>query len=661
MDNRLWRFMALLVVFAIAMGTVGCQTSEEPAAQPEGEQGAVEEVATEEPAAEAHSQVPLDTYVIATIGEPESLDPAWTYETSGAGIESQIYEGMVYFNREKADEFVPALAESWEVSDDGLVYTFNIREGVTFHEGGTLEPHDIAYSLQRALLQDRSDGPMWLFQEPILGTSSVEQLALETAGMAEVEEATLDDVPPEVTTAICELVQTAVSADDEAGTVTIMVQQPTPWFLQLASQVWAGAEDQEWMVEQGDWDGSCETWTEFHDPAAEESVLFDKANGTGPYKLAQWKKGQEITLEGNEDYWRTEPMWDGGPSGPPALKHIVIQTIDEWGTRFAKLSAGEADTVVVPRAEISQVDPMVHIVYYGGDDSAESEVLNEDGWLVLYKGYPTVSMTAAMFNFDINPDSEFIGSGSLDGEGIPPDFFSDIHVRKGFNYCFDWDTFIAEALQGEGFQARGPIIKGLQGYSDDSDIYSFDIDKCEEELSQAWDGQLPETGFTMNLAYNQGNDTRKMAAEILAEGLARVNENYVINVVSLEWPSFLDARSARSLPISVSGWLEDYHDASNWVHPFMHSKGAYARAQSFPPDMQQTYDELIDQGVLETDEAKRDEIYAQLQQLAYDDAIDIFLHQATGRAYMNEQVKGWYVNPLAPSTWYYPLYKESTQ
>ena len=666
MDIRLLRLLALLVALTMALGTAACQTSEEPAAQDSGEQGnvAVEEPVVEEPAVEepeSVSQVPDDTYVVVTIGEPESLDPAWTYETSGAGIESQMYEGVTYFNRDKADEFVPALATDWTVSDDGLNYTFTIREGVTFHAGGTLEPHDIAYSLQRAMLQDRADGPMWLFNEPILGTSSIEQMALELAGITDTEEATLDDVPADITVKMCETVKAAVSADDEAGVVVISVQQPTPWLLQLLSQVWAGALDQEWMVEQGDWDGSCETWTEYHSPAAEESILFTQANGTGPYMLGQWKKGEELTLEGNPNYWRTEPIWEGGPSGAPALTHVIIQYIDEWGTRFAKLSAGEADTVIVPRAEISQVDPMVKTVYFGNDASADSEVMNEDGWLTLYRDFPTVAMTAAMFNFDINPESEFIGTGALDGEGIPPDFFADINVRRGFNYCFDWDTFIAEGLQGEGFQARGPIIEGLQGYDANSDVYTFDLDKCAEEMALAWDGALPDTGFKMTLAYNEGNDERKMASEILAEGLALASPNYQIEVVSLEWPSFLDARRAESLPISVSGWLEDYHDASNWVHPFMHSKGAYARAQGFPEEMQTRYDELIDAGVAETDEAARVEIYKQLQQAAYDDAINIFLYQATGRSYMNGALQGWYANPLAPSTWYYPLSKVPMQ
>ncbi len=661
MQLRDWRIVALSLLCSLALVAVACgpQKTEVPGGEPGAEEAVTEPAVVED---EAASRVPADTFVSVTIGEPESLDPAWTYETTGAGYEANMYDSLIYFAREKPDEFVPALATEWDLSDDGLTYTFTIRDGVTFHEGGTLEPHDIAYSIQRALLQDRVDGPMWLYLEPLLGTSSIESLALETAGLSEEvaegeESPTLADVPEEVKLAICENVKAAVSADDEAGTVTIVVLQPTPWLLQLLAQAWGSALDQEWMIEQGGWDGTCETWPAFHSPAAEESVLFNAANGTGPYMLGGWKPGQEITLEANEEYWRTEPVWPGGPSGPPALKHILLQKVDEWGTRFTKLSAGEADTVVVPRAEISQVEPMVHTVYTGGDETAPSESVNEDGTLKLFLGYPTVAMTAAMFNFDINADSEFIGSGTLDGFGIPVDFFSDIHVRRGFNYCFDWDTYIEQALQGEGIQARGPIIQGLQGFSEDSDVFTYDLAKCEEELALAWDGALPETGFEMTLAYNEGNDTRKMAAEILAEQVALVNENYQIEVIDLEWPSFLDARRGRRLPISVSGWLEDYHDASNWVHPFMHSNGAYARAQSFPSDMQAEFDALIDKAVLETDEAVRDELYSQLQQMAYEEAINIFLHQATGRFYINQQVTGWFNNPLTPGLWYYAYSK----
>jgi peptide/nickel transport system substrate-binding protein len=657
---------SLGLVLVITMGVSACRGGgQAPAGEPEGTVPAtLGETSEAGPAAAPESKVPADTLVQVGIGEPQSLDPPWTYETAGSGLQANIYEGLLYFDREKPDAYVPALATDWQVSDDGLTYTFTIRDGVTFHEGGTLEPHDIAYSLQRGLLQSRSEGPMWLFLEPLLGTSSIEDLAVETAGLSAAEgqpKPTLEQVPDAAKAQVCEAVKAAVGSDDQAKSVTLRLTSPAPWFPQLLSQPWASVLDQEWMAEQGDWNGDCGNWAEYFDPEAQESVLFDRANGTGPYTLGSWKKGQEITLEANGDYWRTEPIWEGGPSGPPALQHVVLQFVEEWGTRFAKLQAGEADVVAVPRAQIDQLEPLIHTEYLGADEQAESKVINENGSLKLFRGYPSVSAEAAIMNFNVNTEGgkEFIGSGALDGEGVPADFFSDEHVRRAFNYCFDWETYLQDAMRGEGVQTRGPIIAGLQGYSEDSTIYSFDPDQCKSELEQAWGGQVAANGFKLVAAYNQGNEARQTAAEILADNLAQVDPRYVVEPQGLEWPTFLDATNSHKVPLFFLGWLEDYHDAGNWVHPFMHSAGAYSAGQGFPAEMQAQFDGLIEQALVETDSAKRSQTYAELQRLAIEEAIDIFMAQATGRFYINRAVSGWFNNPLTPGLWYYALSKPS--
>jgi peptide/nickel transport system substrate-binding protein len=236
---------------------------------------------TEEPmAAVVPEYKNADTYVaIMGAGEPETLDPAWTYETAGSAIENNIYEGMVWFEKDRTDSFVPILSTDWSVNDIGDVWTFNIREGVTFHKGGTLEPHDVAYSLQRALLQDRIDGPHWMTLEAFFGLYTVEDLALEISGAEAFEDVSDADL-----VATCEKVKEAVVADDEAGTVTYNLYMATPWFLSMMANSFMGAvTDREWMVENGAWDGDCATWVQWHDPAAEDTILFNEANGTGPY------------------------------------------------------------------------------------------------------------------------------------------------------------------------------------------------------------------------------------------------------------------------------------------------------------------------------------------------------------------------------------------
>ena len=167
-----------------------------------------------------------------------------------------------------------------------------------------------------------------------------------------------EELTPADLVKVCEDVKTKVVADDAAGTVTYNLAQPVPWFLALASQQFLGGiVDQEWMTEKGDWDGDCKTWTKFADPAAEGTILFKEANGTGPYKLDHWTSGEEIVMTANEDYWRTEPMWEGGPSGVAKIKRVVIKNIDEWGTRLSMLQAGDADEIYTPPQYRPQLEP----------------------------------------------------------------------------------------------------------------------------------------------------------------------------------------------------------------------------------------------------------------------------------------------------------------
>ncbi len=624
----------------------------------------VEKVVTATPEPEAE-EAPLpvispsnrnpDTYMVITgAGEQETLDPSWTYETRGFAVETNVYESLLFFNREKTDEFVPVLATNWEPNEAGDVWTFNIREGVTFHEGGTLEPHDVSYSIHRGLLQDRIDGPHWMTLEAFFGLYTVEDLAVQTYCEAEgldeeaCGEVTFDMVDDASLVATCEKVKSAVVADDEAGTVTYNLFQPTPWFLAMLNNVFMGAVlDSEWMAEQGDWDGSCDNWVAYHDPAAEDTILFNKANGTGPYKLDYWTPGEETVLLANEDYWRQEgdPVWEGGPSGPAKIKRVVLINIPEWGTRQAMFEAGDADYIYVPAQYRPQLEPYYKTVCNVKEECSED---NPEGYILAYRDLPEVAMTPAQFNWNINVEggNPYIGSGELDGNGIPPDMFQDEHVRYGFNYCFDFDAMIQEALAGEGQQAQGPIIAGMMGYREGEDpLFSYDPAKCEEELKQAFDGQLWENGFYMQMAYNTGNDTRRLSSEILKAGLEAVNDKFNITVVGMPWPVLLESRRSGKLPIYVGGWLEDFHDPHNWVQPFLHSQGGYGRVINMPEDLAAEYDAMIEEAASLTDPEARRAIYEEIQLRAQTDAVVIWMYQPVNRYHFQPWIKGFYWNP----------------
>jgi peptide/nickel transport system substrate-binding protein len=284
---------------------------------------------------------------------------------------------------------------------------------------------------------------------------------------------------------------------------------------------------------------------------------------------------------------------------------------------------------------------------------------NPNGPLRLFIGYPTTSRTDALFIFDINTEggNPFLGSGQLDGNGVPPDFFSNVHVRKAFNYCFDWDSYIQEALIGEAVQNYGVIIPGMLGYNPDGPHYSFDLEQCQAEIEQAWDGAVAENGFRLQVAFNTGNVTRQTIAQILQTNFRQIDPKYNIEIIGLPWPSFLNAVLASRLPISVSSWIEDIHDPHNWAQPF--TVGIYADRQMFPDELRDQFQEYVSVGVATTDNIERQLIYEGLNQLDYDEAPAIRLAVNIDRHYEQRWVDGWYFNPIysSPYNYYYAMSK----
>ena len=440
------------------------------------------------------------TLIHVTIAEPESLDPSWQYDTASNALVFNVYEPLLFYEREKIDEFVPVLSTGWDVSDGGKTYRFTIREGVRFHEGGTLEPHDAAYSIWRGLLQDRAGGPQWVLLEPLLGVSGIEELATQIAGAKSFEE-----VDAASLAATCERVKQSVTFDDDTGTVTFALNKPFGPFLQILASGWGSVADMEWMIDQGAWDGDCATWTRWRDPAAEESVIFKKMNGTGPFKFERWDAGEEWSIVRNDDYWLEEPLWEGGPSGPPQLERAVAKVVKEWGTRLAMFQAGDADSIFVPRQFVTQLGPMVKEQYEGGESSpSKLTISNPSGTIRVFKGIPTVSSVDAFFTFQVNTEggNPFVGTGKLDGLGIPSDFFSNEHVRRAFVHAFDYQTFIEDVFLGEASQRSGPIISGHIGHSPLQPVPVFDPQKAEQEFKLVYDGELWDTGFFLVLTYN---------------------------------------------------------------------------------------------------------------------------------------------------------------
>jgi peptide/nickel transport system substrate-binding protein len=296
-----------------------------------------------------------DVITVVTSGDTDTLDPALAYDTSSGEIIQNVYETLIFYDGVATDKFVPQLAtevptiENGGISADGKTWTFKIREGVKFHEGGDLTASDVAYSLQRGLLQGGYSSPQWLLAEPFFGVGLDDITMLVDEGASADDRESLLANDPAKLVAACETVKAAIVADDAAGTVTLNLAQAWGPMLPTLANSWGSIMDSEWVVENGGWDGSCDTWQNYYGMTSAEDPFTSIANGTGPYKVSLWTPNEETVLEAFDGYWGT----------PANVKTVIRKIVEEFGTRFSMLQQGDADIIYVPAEQRPQVDPLV--------------------------------------------------------------------------------------------------------------------------------------------------------------------------------------------------------------------------------------------------------------------------------------------------------------
>ncbi len=358
-------------------------------------------------------------------------------------------------------------------------------------------------------------------------------------------------------------------------------------------------------------------------------------NGTGPFMLERWdKKNKEIILVRNDNYWQA----------PARLKRVIIKGVNEFATRRLMLSAGDADIISAERSQLSQLRGLPGI-----------DIIDD---------LPSIEMNPAVFfTFRVNPaGNSHIGSGKLDGEGIPPDFFSDLDVRKGFAYALDREVYIRDVYQGKGTPATGCIPKVLPGADAEAPRYIYDLKKAEEHFKKARGGEVWEKGFHFNLTYNEGNIPRQTLCQILKVNVEKLNPKFKIDIRPVQWSTYLDASQKKMLPMYTVGWGADYPDAHNFVFPMLQSLGNYPDQQGYKnPEV----DRLIELAISETDPGIRKELYSTILALAYEDVPHLVILDTVDLMVKRSWLKGWYYNAVTSDSSgvgdFYPIYKDATE
>ena len=270
---------SIFAVLAIVLVVAGCAAPVAPSGAPA--------AATSAPGEEAAAGDASNTLVIAIAEDTASLDPGRAFETLPSIIHKATYQTLVTFPPDSVESVIPNLAKSWEISEDGLVYTFTLDENATFANGSAVTADDVVFSFNR--MKNLTANPSFL-----------------ATGIASVEA-------------------------PDAATVVLTLTQPDPSI--LAKLVFGAFS----VVSKAD--VTANGGTDAADAATADTAetwLNSNSAGSGPYVLESWDPGVETVLVRNENYW-------GTPAGHRA-RHLPQHP----GSRHAEAPASKPATSTSP-------------------------------------------------------------------------------------------------------------------------------------------------------------------------------------------------------------------------------------------------------------------------------------------------------------------------
>lgn len=308
------KFLALLLVLVMAISVLAsCKPADTPA-----DADKPAETTTDEGKDEGKEEAPADTGAITempTDGEPDAdqyintfdtahpntLDPAKGNDSYGNGILLNILEPLVRIQDVKGQmgsvEYVPAGAESWDVSEDGLTYTFHVREGNMWNDGTPVTAKDYEYGIKRCI-DPRTACPYANNTYYIKGAEKVNK-----AKLADGEEPDYSEVG-------------VVAKDDK--TLEITLEHPVPFFIDIVTTRIFFPQRQD-LVEQ------------YQDTY---STSPETAPQCGPFILKDWVINSEQNYVKNDNYWDKDNV---------KLSKYKVSIIKDSNTIYNALKAGQID------------------------------------------------------------------------------------------------------------------------------------------------------------------------------------------------------------------------------------------------------------------------------------------------------------------------------
>src|SRR6056297_2598879 len=486
----------------------------------------------------AQAQTPPDVLIVGQIAEPKALDPAAVTAVNDFRILMNVYDGHVRY-KDGTLEVEPALATDWSISEDGTEYTFNLREGVTFHDGSAFDAEAVKFNFDRMLNEDHpyhDTGPF--------------PLAFFFSAVETVE--VMDPL-----------------------TVKFTLNAPYAPFLSNLAYPTGLIVSPDAVMENG-------------------ADFGRNPSGTGAFEFVEWRSNEAVVVEANPDYW----------DGAPELQAVVFRPITDANTRTAKMLAGGIDLMVeVPPVALSE---------FQGDAYTVHEQAGPHVWFLI-----------------------------LNAKEGP---FADVRVRQAANYAVNKEALVNEVLEGTAEVAAGPTPPAFAwAYNEELEPYPYDPDRARELIAEAG-AEGAELTFFVTEGGSGMLDPVAMGTAIQAD-LEAVG--FDVSIETYEWNTFLG---------EVNPGLEGKADAAQmaWMTndpdtlPFLTlrteawpDQGGFNSGYYSNPEV----DRLLEEARVATDQARRAELYKQMQEIVQEDAPWVFVANWKQNAVTNDSVENFALQP----------------
>lgn len=529
--------------------------------------------------------------------EPETIDPALNTSVDGAVMLQHSFEGLIKWvdDGEGNAVLAPGQAESWDVSEDQLTWTFHLRDGLKWSDGQPVTAEDFVYGWQRLVnpmtaadyeyMLDMVEG----YADKVADADSLDaKVEAETKDLDPEDDAEeIDQIREKILAEVKDKQYLNIKAVDDK-TFEVKLAALTPYFEEICAFPAAFPVRKD-IVEGND------QWT----------MEKDTFISNGPYQMTEWVHNSYITFEKNPEYYDADKM---------TAETIKFHLKDDQNAIFAGYRSNELDFIQgVPQDEIG--------------------ALLESGELVVW---PQVGTYFVCFQTQEEP-------------------FDNPLVRKAFALAIDRNFIVETITQGGQIPASGFVPAGINDAagagSDDfrtvgGDYYPMSADdyaaNCEEARKLLAEAGYPDgQGFpVVTYLYNTSQGHQAIGEAL--QNMWQTELGVQVTLENQDWAVFLVERKAGNFSIARHGWIADYNDPMTFLDMWM-TGGGNNDAQYVNPK----YDELIKKAKASSDPAERMKLMHEAEDIAVgEDFIVAPIYFYTSSHMMKPNIEGLYYTPL---------------